>query len=312
MAERDFYKVLGLTRAASPQEIKTAYRALARDLHPDRNPGDARAEERFKTVAEAYGVLSDPKKKKLYDEFGESGLREGFDPDLARRAAAGRSAGFGGFGDMGFGPFGSGVGFDVEEILRQARARGPGRPATPRPRDAEAEITLDFLEALRGGEHELLLGGPSEQRRLKIRVPPGVRDGEKLRLRGQGGVGRRGGPPPDLVLTIRVGSHPGLWFEDDGLHLELPIRPLEAFDGAKVGVSTPQGHVTVRIPAGCRSGQTLRLRGKGVARKPGATGDLFVHLVVQLPTAGGEDIRRALEALEPALGDVRGNVPKLD
>jgi curved DNA-binding protein len=309
MAERDFYRALGVSRSASADEIKKAYRKLARDLHPDRNPGDAAAEERFKSVAEAYGVLSDPKKKGLYDEFGEVGLREGFDPDLARRVgAAGPSSGF---ADIGFDPFGrGGFGFDVEEVLRQARARGPARG--PRARDVEAELQLGFLEALRGGEHELWIGAAPEQRRLKVRIPPGIRDGEKLRLRGQGGIPRRGGPAADLVLTLRVGTHPDLWYEDDGLHLRLPIRPLEAFDGAKIGVSTPQGNVTVRIPPGSRSGQRLRLRGKGAKHRGSEPGDLVVHLEVQVPTQGDAELRKALEALDAQLPEIRSQLPKLD
>ncbi|MCB9633604.1 MAG: J domain-containing protein [Sandaracinus sp.] len=309
MPERDFYKALEVSRAASADEIKKAYRKLARDLHPDRNPGDSAAEERFKAVAEAYGVLSDPKKKALYDEFGEIGLREGFDPDVARRVGAAGPAGFGG-GGFGFDPFGGGggVGFDVEEILRQAR----GRTARQRVRDVEAELPLEFLDALRGGEHELHIGAPPEQRRLKVRIPAGIRDGEKLRLRGQGSVGRRGAPPADLVLTIRVRSHPDVWYEEDGLHLRLPVRPLEAYDGAKVGVSTPQGNVTVRIPPGSRSGQTLRLRGKGASRRGSEPGDLFVHLELQVPTQGDAELRKALEVLDNVLPDVRAGVPKLD
>ncbi|MCB9616982.1 MAG: J domain-containing protein [Sandaracinus sp.] len=309
MAERDFYKALEVSRAASADEIKKAYRKLARDLHPDRNPGDSAAEERFKAVAEAYGVLSDPKKKALYDEFGEIGLRDGFDPEVARRVGAAGPTGFGG-GGFGFDPFGGGggVGFDVEEILRQAR----GRTARQRVRDVEAELRLDFLEALRGGEHELHIGAPPEQRRLKVRIPAGIRDGEKLRLRGQGSVGRRGAPPADLVLTIRVRSHPDVWYEEDGLHLRLPVRPLEAYDGAKVGVSTPQGNVTVRIPPGSRSGQTLRLRGKGASRRGSEPGDLFVHLELQVPTQGDAELRKALEVLDAVLPDVRAAVPKLD
>lgn len=309
MADRDFYRALGVSRSASPEEIKKSYRKLARDLHPDRNPGDAAAEERFKTVAEAYGVLSDAKKKALYDEFGEVGLRDGFDADMARRVgAAGPSGGFESPG--GFDPFGRGFGFDVEEVLRQARARGTARG--PRARDVEAELQLDFLEALRGGEHELWIGAAPEQRRLKVRIPPGIRDGEKLRLRGQGGVPRRGSPAADLVLTLRVGSHPDLWYESDGLHLRLPIRPLEAFDGAKIGVSTPQGSLSVRIPAGSKSGQRLRLRGKGATHRGGEPGDLVVHLEVQLPTEGDGELRKALESLDALLPEIRGQLPKLD
>ncbi|MBX3246022.1 MAG: DnaJ domain-containing protein [Myxococcales bacterium] len=307
MSDKDFYATLGVSRSASADEIKSAYRKLARELHPDRNPGDAKAEERFKAVAEAYGVLSDAKKKGLYDEFGVIGLREGFDPDVARqRESYGGFDGFGGGG--GFGGF-EGFGFDISDILRQARGAGAGAGAA-RPRDLEASLELDIVEALQGGERELVLG--SDGRRVKVRIPSGVRDGAKLRIRGQGAASRRGGRG-DLVLTMHVRDRAELWFEEDGLHLRVPIRPLEAFEGAKVSVSTPEGSVTVRVPPGSRSGQKMRLKGKGAKERGGKAGDLFVHLDVQWPASGGDEVRAAVATLDAQVaGDVRAGLPKLD
>ena len=321
MADRDFYGELGLGRGAPEADIKKAYRRLARELHPDRNPDDPKAEERFKAVAEAYGVLSDAKKKALYDEFGEVGLREGFDPDMFRRRA-GAFAGAGGvdfssfedlFGAAGFGGAagGDGVRVDIDEILRGTRQRGR---TSRRGSDLEASVEVGFLDALHGSETEVHYSLPrsGREKKLKVRIPAGAKDGQKVRLRGQGSPGRAGAPAGDLLLVIRVPPDPNLWLEGDDLHLRLPVTPLEAHDGAKVPVSTPDGEVQVSIPEGAKSGAKLRLRRKGVARKGRARSDLIVHLEVALPEASGDEVRELLEKLEAhRQDDVRAAVPDL-
>ncbi len=305
VADTDLYDALGLTRSATAEDIKKAYRRLAKELHPDRNPDDPVAEERFKKVGEAYRVLSDPKKRVLYDEFGTMGLKEGFDPDMFR---ARQSSTFD-FGDVfrGSGGFG-GFGFDLNDLFRrEGGARGPARP-----RDVEAQLRLGFLEALRGGEHTIALkGADGSNRSFKVRIPPGVRDGERLRLRGQGA--RMGKVRGDLVLKVLVGSHPMLWYEGDDLHMTLPIRPLEAYEGRKVEVSTPGGPVQVKIPRGAKSGTKLRLRRKGSPRRGREPGDLIVHLEVVLPMNESREIREAIQGLDAALGaaDVRADLPRL-
>lgn len=305
MAETDFYDALGLTRSASAEDIKKAYRRLAKELHPDRNPDDPEAEERFKRVGEAYRVLSDPKKRALYDEFGSMGLKEGFDADAFRA----RQTGDFDFGDVfrGSGGFG-GFGFDLNDLFRrEGRRRGPARP-----RDMEARLRLGFLEALRGGEHTITLkGADGSNRSIKVRIPPGVRDGEKLRLRGQGA--RLGKVRGDLVLTVQVEPHPMLWYEGEDLHMTLPIRPLEAYEGRKVEVSTPSGTVQVKVPRGARSGTKLRLRRKGVPRRGKQPGDLIVHLETVVPMDDSPEVREAIEKLDAAMGetDVRSELPKL-
>ena len=302
MADSDLYEVLGLTKSASAEDIKKAYRKLAKELHPDRNPGDAGAEERFKRVGEAYRVLSDPKRRALYDEFGSLGLKEGFDPDRYRTrqeefdfSEVFRGGGFGGFG------------FDLNDLFRRDRRRGPAKP-----RDVRATLRLGFVEALRGGEHSISLrGGDGASRSLKVRIPPGVRDGERLRLRGQGAaLGKVRG---DLILTVHVEPHPMLWFEGEDLHMTLPIRPLEAYEGRKVEVSTPGGKLNVKVPRGARAGTKLRLRRKGAPRRGKERGDLIVHLEVVLPTEDSPEVREAITRLDAALGaeDVRAELPVL-
>lgn len=301
---KDFYESLGVSKDATADAIKKAYRQLAKDLHPDRNPGDKAAEDRFKEVSNAYSVLSDPKKRALYDEFGEPGLREGFDPEVARARAAGGAFDFGGFsgGGSGFGGFG----FDLNDLFR-AQPRGARQQA--KPKDVEAQIRLSFLDALRGGEHELTLHERTGPRTLKVRLPAGVRDGERVRLRGQGAsLGKIKG---DLVLNVKVLTDERFWYDGGELHLLLPVRPLEAFEGAKVPISTPGGKVSIKLPKRASNRTKLRLRGKGAQRgkKPG---DLIVHVEVVLPTSDAAE--SATRALDEALGaeDVRGGLPRFE
>lgn len=297
---KDFYQALGVSRDADGDAIKKAYRQLAKELHPDRNPDDEAAEERFKDVQSAYNVLSDPKKRALYDEFGEPGLREGFDPEMSRARARG-PAGFQG-GPGGFGGFG----FDLNDLFRAAPR---GRRQAAKPRDVEAEIRLGFLEALKGGEHQLTLTDAKGARTIKVRIPSGVRDGERVRLRGQGAS--MGNIKGDLILNVKVLADPRAWYEQGELHLLVPVRPLEAFEGQKVSIATPGGKLNVKLPKGARNGSKLRLRGKGATRGKKA-GDLIVHIEVVLPT--DEDAREAVAAVDEALGevDVRDDLPNFE
>ena len=299
MNDRDFYQTLGVARGADDAEIKSAYRELAKKLHPDRNPGDKKAEERFKDVSEAYTVLSDKEKRGLYDEFGEIGLKEGFDPEAYRAyASAAAGGGMGGpdlsdlFGGGGF------VDFNFQDFF-DPRAAGRARPR--RGHDLQSEVTIDFREAVLGCEKELSLASPEGglARKLKVRIPSGVRDGGKIRLPGQGLPGASGGPAGDLVLKVNIRKHSHFWRERGVLHLRLPVTPLEAYEGAKVAVPTPHGEVQLTIPAGSQTGRKLRLRGKGVERK-GKAGDLIVHLEVALPVDESDEVKAALETVEKA------------
>ena len=324
---RDFYGILGVSRGASVEEIKKRYRKLAAKLHPDKNPGDKAAEAQFKDVNRAYEVLSDPKKRALYDEFGEDALREGFDAERMRQYRAWTS-------QQGAGPRGGGganVPFDINDFLRRSgggsgaadgdfsegggmgdlfgdlfggrrRKRGPSRGV-----DQESEITIDFEMAVKGGTLTLRTSDAGEA--ITVRIPAGAAEGSRLRLAGQGGRSPTGGPAGDLLLRIHVRPHPFFRREGMDLHLDLPITPGEAYEGAKIKVPTADGAVSLKVPPHTQSGQVLRLKGKGVVRKNAEPGDLYVHFQVHLPTAENDELRDAVKKLDRAFpGDPRQNI----
>jgi curved DNA-binding protein len=310
----DFYKDLGVSRDASADEIKKAYRKLAGKLHPDKNQGDAKTEAQFKAVNRAYQALSDPQKRKLYDEFGEDALREGFDAGAARSyreaTRGGRVRSGGGpsledlFGNAGPGGFGDMLG----DLLGNRSAGGGGRRrgGVAKGADLQSEVKVDFVSAIRGAELKLRVQGAGEE--VTVRVPPGAGDGDRVRIPGHGQPGAFGGPPGDLVLTIRVEEHPH--FERSGLdlYLDLPITIGEAYHGAKVRVPTLEGAVTLTIPPHAQSGQVARLKGKGVKRQQ-QQGDLYVRFDIKLPDAESKEIEKAVAVLESAVsGDVREGI----
>ena len=365
--EKDFYKVLGVDKGASADEIKKKYRKLARELHPDKNPGDAKAEERFKEVSEAYDVISDDKKRAEYDE--------------ARTLFAGGGGRFGGggFGGGGYGSpggFGGGTAYDFGDVFGSddgglgdilgnifSRGRGGTRSARAprRGQDVESEITLGFDEALDGvtvplrlasdaacdschgtgaragtvprvcptcegtGQTSRNAGGfafaepcttcagrglivddpcPScrgsgrgvSTRTVQARIPAGVKDGARIRLKGKGAPGERGGPNGDLYVGVHVTAHPVFGRKGDNLTVTVPITFTEAARGGQVVVPTPGGGtVTLKLPAGTTNGRTFRVRGKGVARKDGTKGDLLASVEVHVPSGLSDDAREALE-----------------
>ena len=313
MAEQDLYSVLGVSRDADADAIKKAYRVLALKFHPDRNPGDKKAEESFKSVNHANEVLSDPKKRKLYDDFGEMGLREGFNPDAYRQwQSAGGGGGphggnGGGFEDIFGGGGGAGAHVDFSELFGQYFQGGRGSGGSPfsagsrgravRGRDLESEVTIDLPLAVRGGEVSLSIRGES----VRVRIPSGAKEGTRLRIAGKG-MPSPGGQPGDLVLLVKVESHPWFWIEEDDLHVRLPVALVEAWRGTKITIPTPQGEVTLRVPPHTTHGAKLRLRGKGI---PGSAkreaSDLMVHIeIAALPdTPATEEAIKALEAVQP-------------
>jgi curved DNA-binding protein len=324
MPERDLYKILGVSRSATAKEIRTAYRNLARKYHPDRNPGNKEAEEKFKDASYASEVLLNEEKRKLYDEFGEIGLREGFNADAYRQYArygqGGGAAGAGNAGGAGFGGGGfSGGGFGgLEDLFEQIAGRRGGaswsgsledlfsgagggaaagsktRERAKRP-DVTAEVTIPFADAVRGAERELSFQFQGEApRTIKVRIPAGVRDGGRIRLREQGPNGA------DLVLDVHVQEHPFFRREGNDLLLDLPVTVGEAYRGARVQVPTPEGPVTLRVPPRVRGGAKLRLRGRGV-RMGSEVGDLIVQVQIVLPDADALD--SAVDALEAAYKD---------
>ncbi len=316
----DYYSTLGVSRTADADEIKKAYRKLAAKLHPDKHPGDKGAEARFKQVNQAYQVLGDPKRRALYDEFGEQAMSEGFNADKARayRQWSNMGAGRGGYrGEAGGSTFdfedlfggrgGGGLGDMLGDLFGRARGGGGRAAAQARGSDVESELSIDFASAVHGNTVSLRLS--SEPEPIQVRIPPGATEGCRLRIKGQGGASPFGGPKGDLIVTIHVEPHPRFRLEGDQLHVDLPITIGEAYRGGKVKVPTPKGEVALKIPPHARSGQVVRVKGKGVC-KPGRTpGDLFVHFLIQIPDSEASEVREAIDRLEAhADPDIRSDV----
>ena len=258
--EKDFYKILGVSKTASADEIKKKYRSLARELHPDKTKGDAKLEEKFKAVSEAYDILSDPKKRAEYDEARS----------LFERGGMPRGGG-------GPGPF---QGEDFGDLF--SNLFGGGRRGPRKGQDLQTEATINFREAVQGTTLELRLNtdGRNSQN-VSARVPAGVNDGAKIRVKGKGAPGEAG--PGDLFIYLHVRPHPIFGRKGENLTLDLPVTFAEAALGADVKVPTLEGNeVTLRIAPGTQNGRVLRVKGKGV-NKGGATGDLLVTIDVQVP-----------------------------
>ncbi|MFM7312597.1 MAG: DnaJ C-terminal domain-containing protein [Cyanobium sp.] len=288
---RDYFKVLGVERGADADAIKKAFRRLARQYHPDVNPGDKTAEARFKEVSEAYEVLSDPDKRRRYEQFGQYWNQmggpagaAGVDVDFGRYGnfdefindLLGRFGGPGGApGGFGGAPGGFGFGSGFPGGFSGFGGPGPSRPVNL---DAEASITLSYSDAFRGCERSLSVN----EERVQVRIPAGVKDGSRLRLKGKGnlqpGTGRRG----DLYLTLRLQPHPIWRLDGDQLRAELPLSLDELALGGDVQVATPDGEATVQVPPGMTLGRSLRLKGKGWPLRDGR-GDLLLTPVLKLP-----------------------------
>ena len=289
MAELDYYKVLGVAKSASSDEIRKAYRKLARENHPDAKPNDKAATERFKQIQEAYDVINDDTKRKQYDKFGSNfpqAGRAGANPF----AGGGGSGGFGGFG--GAGPidlgdlFGQGV--DFSEFFGGAApggARGRGKRPAARGEDVRATVSVPFETAVTGGTVDVRIDRAGQVDTLAVKVPPGVNTGQVVRLTGQGSPAPRGGTAGDLYLTIEVQPHAYFRREGSNLLVDVPITPSEAVLGTKVDVPTlSEGEVVLKIPPGTSSGAKLRLRGKGVVDpQTHQTGDQYVVVQIVLP-----------------------------
>ncbi|WP_071516804.1 DnaJ C-terminal domain-containing protein [Geitlerinema sp. PCC 9228] len=324
---KDYYQILGVSKNASTDEIKKAYRRLARKYHPDMNPGDREAEARFKEVSEAYEVLSDPEKRKKYDQFGRYWKQAG------TAGAGGYGAGAGAAGATDFGGFDFSKYASFDEFLNDllGRVGGPGaggyrqtwsydttrdpgfgggfggfedffsdfsdrRTTTTSSAalDREASITLDFSDAFHGVEKQLAIGSEV----LKVRIPPGVKPGSRVRLRG------KGKPSPydpntrgDLYLSVNLKPHEFFAFEGDNLVCEVPITPDEAALGATIQVPTPDGEVSVNVPAGVRSGQALRLRSKGWPMPKKGRSDLLARVTIVPPKNLSNEERQHYEKL---------------
>jgi len=292
MAKRDYYEVLGLSRNASQADIKRAYRRLAKKLHPDQNKGDKTAEARFKEVQEAYAVLSDKEKRAAYDQFGHAGAARGFDPTAGGATwftTGGPPVDFSEFADF----------FDFGPARKKRTAAGPSvfdaffsggttTQTTKTPsaaRDIEYPVSLTFEQAIRGTTLDLEISGPSSgKQRISVRIPPGVRNGQKIRVRGKGKPGRGRRPPGDLYVVCSVQGHPYFFRQADDIYLTVPITITEAALGAKVDLPTIDGIRTVTVPPGTPGGAKLRLAGMGVPHpQHKSRGDQYVVIKIVPP-----------------------------
>jgi curved DNA-binding protein len=316
---KDYYAVLGVSRTAETDDIKKAFRKLARKYHPDVNPGDKAAEAKFKEVSEAYEVLSDPDKRQKYDQFGQYWQQ-------ASRTGGGYAGAPGDFGGFDFsnyssfdefinellGRFGTGFGGPGAGAPGGTRARtytygapgsggfgssGPGfgfdnGAATPS-FDQEASINLTLSEAFHGTQKRLRIGNDP----VEVRIPPGAKQGSKIRLKGKGPVNPYTKQRSDIYLIVQLAPHALFGFDGENLVCEVPISPDEAVLGGKVDVPTPDGSVTMNLPAGIKSGQTLRLRGKGWPKPKGGRTDLLITVVISPPSHLSDSERDLYEKL---------------
>ena len=293
---RDYYEILGVSRDADEEEIRRTYRRLARQYHPDvnREPG---SEDRFKEISEAYEVLRDPEKRERYDRLGANWQAgddvtagAGFDDIFS-----GGFSGFGGFGDGGGTRVEFGTG-EFSEFFESLFGRGgPTRPGAGGGRggDQEAAIELTLEEAASGGERRITL---DDGREYRVTIPAGVRDGQRIRLAGEGSRGRGDGPPGDLYLRVRLRPHKLFRLEGRDVHLDLPLAPWEAALGATVEVPTLRGTARVKVPAGSSCGRRLRVRGEGMPAKQG-NGDLYATVRIDVPRTPNEKERSLFRQL---------------
>lgn len=378
MAAQDYYSILGVKKDASEADIKKAYRKLARKYHPDVNPGNKEAEEKFKAISQAYDALSDKEKRKIYDEFGEEGLKAGFDPDQARQYRQWQRGGFGGQDQTFYTDFGQFKYSGFEDVFGDLFGQtgfGSGKATGPaKGRDVESSLEIDFLTAIRGGTTRVTLqkedacsacggtgrvsfsadsvcktckgtgqtkvaqgpfnfnqpcpdcGGTGragqpcirckgtgtvlKTETIDVTIPAGVNDGSRIRLAGKGGPGRSGGPPGDLYIITKVRPHPIFKRDGDSLRVDIPVTIGEAMNGAEITVPTPDGSVQLRVPKGTRSGQRLRLKGKGVPNlKTKVPGDLYVTVRVQIPATDEQEALELARKLDRFYrGDIRRDI----
>jgi len=317
MAE-DYYKILGVSRDASQEEIQKAYRKLARKYHPDMNPDDQTAKKKFQQVQAAFDVLSDPQKREMYDRYGSSFETMGAGGPRGRTTwHAGPGFNFS-FEDLDFGEFfgdrfGAEAGMGPGGIFGQFGRGGRARKRSAGPRrgnDLHAEVEIPFATSINGGEVPLDIQRPSGKGgALNVKIPPGIEDGKKIRLRGQGEPAVRGGTPGDLLLTVHVAPHPCFQRRGNHLHVKLPVTLSEAALGAKVDVPTPRGAVALRIPPGTSSGAKLRVKGHGVPSARGPDGDLLAEVQIVLPETLDEASREAIRRLDDRYAhDPRANL----
>ncbi|MGR5547907.1 DnaJ C-terminal domain-containing protein [Vibrio sp. DNB22_12_1] len=288
MSKRDYYEVLGIPKDTSTKDIKKAYKKLAMKYHPDKNPGDKTAEEKFKEIKEAYEILTDDEKRQQYDRFGHAAFQGSSDNGHHDGRGHYQSGGFedifgGAFGRQGFGGFGrSSGGFGgFDDIFSQTRG---GRSQPSKGQDHEFTLTVDFVDAIQGTEKIVELPVNGEQKKINVKIPPGIRDGEKIRFSNKGAPGINGGPNGDLLLVINTRDHAFLKREKDNLLCTAHIDMVNAALGGEVEIQVLDSRYKLKVPAGSQSGRKFKMTGKGVKNRKGVTGDLIVTLHVDTPT----------------------------
>lgn len=304
MQKMDFYKVLGVDRGASQEDLKKAYRKLAMQYHPDKNPGNKKAEEKFKEITEAYEVLGDPDKRKSYDQFGSEGFQ-----NFGGFGGAG-AGGFEGFRQYGGGYQGNPENFqdifgDVFGDFFSAKAR-PKRPA--RGADLRYTLTITLEEAASGSEKVISFirqkGAQNESAKLSVHVPAGVKENQKLKLSGEGDIPPQNGTPGDLYVIVHILPHPFFVREEYDIHLEVPISFTDALLGASIEVPTLTGKSALKIPPGTASGQAFRLKSKGLPRLGGfGTGDMIVKVQLVTPGRLTQEEKGLVEKLAQKIGE---------
>jgi DnaJ-class molecular chaperone len=318
--ERDYYEVLGVARDATADQIRRAYRQLAREYHPDVNQSTDAASH-FAEVQEAYEVLSDADKRKAYDRFGHAGVGVGQGPGGFGRGGSwrvnvGPSGGpfdaseFGSvfeelFGGRARSPFGAGVG--------RPEARRPMRPEPARGRDLHHTLSVSFMTAAQGGSEQVRVAGAGgSPQTITVKIPPGIDTGEKLRVKGEGQPGDTGAPAGDIILTVQVGGHP--YFRRDGLDLliDVPVTIAEATFGTKVEVPLLKGSVEIKVPPGASSGQKLRVKDQGLADTRGGTGDFYAVIQIAVEPDLSPRGRELLQELGAELKNPRKSAPWSD
>lgn len=318
MAKRDYYEILGVKKSASEEEIKKAYRKLALKYHPDRNPGNKQAEERFKEINEAYAVLSDKNKRQQYDQFGPAGFSQrfsqedifrGFDisdlfrdlgfstGDVFSRIFGGRSQGtkvrYGGFEDI-FGQRGT---HDYGDIFTGSYERPETMPQ--KGQDIEYDLNLSFQEAVFGGEKKIKFSKGGQPEEVIVKIPPGIESGKRLRLSGKGMPGIGNSPPGDLYLRVKVAEHPIFKREGSDIVVEKEIKLTEALLGSTIEVPTLDGVKYVKVPPGTQSHSRIRLKGFGIPHFQGSgRGDEYARLIVKYPKNLTEKQKRLIEELK--------------
>lgn len=306
MADKSPYEVLGVAPDASADEIRKAYKKLARKHHPDVNPGDAKSEQRFKDIASAYEVVSDADKRKNYDEFGEESLKSGFDPEKARayrQWSHGRQQAGAPFRDEV-------VDFDIEDLLRgfggfsggggfRGRQHGPMKGS-----DIHATVELELAQVFTGIEVSVAvpIGPDGKTQKVSVRIPPGAGDGSTLRIAGKGAPSASGGARGDLIIETRMRPHPRVTRDGLDLTMVIPVTLSEAYNGAEIEIPTFEGSVKLRVPPRSQPGTKLRLKGRGIPRgkDKAKKGNLYVVLDVRLPDGDDDALADALRAAEAA------------